>query len=246
MKVLLDELVPDAPLERKSWDDVVARARGAKRRRLALPAVVIAVASILVATPAFGIGSRLLGIFDGTPIPTERLSAEEAHVLGAMASGVSPRVPASEREDLARLGAASLRQIAERDGRAFFVAERRGGGVCVSIDSTGDDDVLGGLLCSPDFPSAARPILDRSTFRGSPTSPSVNRLEGFAANGVSAVGLLTADGSVTGVTPVEDNVYLRTEGLPADPISAVVALDADGNRLYSQCFVAAGCPKQSS
>ena len=69
----------------------------------------------------------------------------------------------------------------------------------------------------------------------------LSRLEGFAADGVSSVGVETADGDVVAVTPVTDNVYIRTEGLPTDPVRSLVAFDANGKRVYVQCLDPPGC-----
>jgi hypothetical protein len=242
LEVVLDELVSDAPVERASWDDVRMRARRSRRRtavlrrRTAVLAIAAVLAVIVMATPAFGLGDRLLGLFDGTPVTSDRLSREELHIMSAMAHGVSPRVPASQREDLRRIEASSLREIATRNDRAFFVADRRGGGLCVSIGTVGATRLFGSIVCVPDFPSPLRPILDRSVFRGSVTQPIVSRLEGFAADGVASVGVVNANGDLEALTPVQDNVYSRIDGLPRQTIRRIVAFDANGKRLYSQCY----------
>ena len=249
----LDRLAATAPVDRADWDDVVTRARRPRRLALAGLAATVALGAILVTTPAFGIGERIRGLFGGTPVEAEELSPRSLHNLSAMASGVSPRDPASEQEDRARFDASSFRQIATRGNRAFFVADTSGGGLCVSVADIGDPDVIGSIRCSPDFPSAARPVLDESQFRMQPILDNrgrfrglaepitARRLEGFAADGVASIGLLTAEGDIEAITPVEDNVYLRTDGLPTGPIAAIVALDSEGNRVYSQCMRRKGC-----
>jgi hypothetical protein len=179
-----------------------------------------------------------------TLLRTEQLSDAQRHVLGAMASGVSPRIPTSAQEDLGRVGGAHLRQIAERDGRAYFVSDLRGGGLCVTIRATDDPSGSWGYTCSPDFPSAARPLLDESVFwglRGSTPEPRIVRLEGFADDSVASVGVMSADGRVEALTPVQDNVYLRTDDLPDGPVGGIVALDASGARVYDLCYVRGGC-----
>jgi hypothetical protein len=237
---VLDELVVDAPVARASWGDVQKRARRTRRRRVT--ATVVAVVGIAIAVPAVAIGGQLLGFFGGgTPVGTERFSSYDLHVIGAMASGVSPRVPTSKREDLERFGASSLRQIATRDGHTFFVATRKGGGLCVSVGVLGSARTLGSIMCSPDFPSATLPILDQSRFSGSPELLSMTRLEGFAADGVSTIGILTMNGKVEAETPVQDNVYSRADGLPDEGFVGIVALDANGDRLYVQCYARNGC-----
>ena len=51
------------------------------------------------------------------------------------------------------------------------------------------------------------------------------------------------NGELTAETPVEANVYSRTEGLPNQPIAATVALDADGNRIHVLCFGVSPCDR---
>ena len=237
----LDALVAGAPASSADWQDVVGRARRPRRRALAALAVAAALGAILVATPAFGVGERIRGLFDGTPVEVERLDARKLHALSAMASGVSPRVPASPADDRRRLREASFRQIATRNGRAFFVADRAGGGLCVSVADVGAPGVIGSILCTPDFPSPARPILDESVF-GPISSPQVHRLEGFAADGVASVAVVTVDG-IEATTRVGGNVYSRTDDLPKEPVRKLVALDLNGERVYGMCLVQGGCEK---
>lgn len=243
LNTLLDDLVADAPVSRASWDDIVARARrGRRRRAMVLAGVVGLLGVILVSTPAFGIGNRLFGISSGTPVGSEQLTEHELHTISAMIGHVSPRLPASRREDLGRFRTGSLREIAVRHGRAYFVADRQEGGLCTSIADVDAKDLLGGILCSPDFPSPSLPILDWSGF-ASPADPRprITRLEGFAADGVASVGVLTVGGELAALTPVQDNVYLRTDSLPSEPILGLVAIDDNGRRLYSLCLARGGC-----
>jgi hypothetical protein len=57
-------------------------------------------------------------------------------------------------------------------------------------------------------------------------------LEGFAVDAVAKVGLVTASGRLEAVTPVQDNVYVRTEGLPSERILGMIAFDANGKALW--------------
>lgn len=240
---VLDELVIDAPLARESWDDVRRRARRSRRRRI-VTAIALAVIGVGIAAPPLAIGGQRLGLIGGgTPVAADALSPYNLHVMGAMANGTSPRLPASRREDMERFGASSLRQIAERDGHTFFVARRRDGGLCVSVGVTGSARVLRSIACSPDFPSGKMPILDASTVRGSPQLPASIRLEGFAADGVAAVGILTTSDTIEAQTPVQDNVYSRAEEVPMENVAGIVALDRDGDRLYALCFARTGCKR---
>jgi hypothetical protein len=204
----------------------------------------VVVLGLAIATPAVAVGGRLIGLFGGgTPVDTKSLSARELHVIGAMASGTSPRVPASESEDASRVGASSLRKIASRNGHAFFVANRQGGGVCVSVGVVGSSRTLGSIACSPDFPSQSMPVVDQSVFSGSPERPSLIRLEGFADDSVSRVGILTANG-IEAETAVDQNVYSRVEDLPNTDVLGIVALNANGDRLHVLCFMRPNCANQ--
>ena len=236
---VLNELVSGAPVDQASWQDVVARARHAKRRRLGLAAAGAA-AVVALAIPALGIGGRLTDLFTGEPVSTDQLSSEQMHVLGAMASGVSPRLPASAQESLARVRASDLRRIAARDGSSYYVAHRHGGGLCVMISHPGDQHPFSSYFCSPDFPSPKQPVLDESVFGGSLDAPVIRRLEGFAADGVAKVAVLTAGGSEA-ETLVQDNVYVRTEGLPKESVLGIIARDAEGTAVYKFCVVRGGC-----
>jgi hypothetical protein len=248
LATVLDGLVTDAPVESCSWDDVLARARTTTRRRVALATTAAALIAIVLATPALGLGNRLLGFFDGTPIDSTQVPASDLHVLSAMAHGVSPRLSASKQEDAARFQAASLRQLAVRDGRTFFAARAEGGGLCVAIGEVGAEHLFGSISCAPDFPSSARPLLDESAWRSpgldreSEAHSQITRFEGFAADGVASVGLLVADGKIASITQVEDNVYLRRDDLPSDPVLGIVALDKDKRVINIACMAQGGCP----
>jgi hypothetical protein len=239
LESVLDELSAGAPIDGSSWQDVMARARRARRRRLTL-AVIAAAVAVALAVPTLGIGSRLLDLFSGDPVSSDELSPQALHVLGAMSAGVQPRLPASAQESMARVGAANLRRIATRDGNSYYVADRAGGGLCLTITHAGDRNPFVGYLCSPDFPSPKQPLADESVFGGSVEAPVVRRLEGFAADGVAGVEVIAVDGSRV-TTPVQDNVYLRTEDLPSERVREIVAVDSAGSPLYSMCLVRGGC-----
>jgi len=237
---VLDELALEAPVDQASWQDVVARARRARRRRVALVAAGAA-AVLALAIPALGIGGLLTDVFTGEPVKTNQLSPRQLHVLGAMAAGVEPRLPASTEASMARVGAANLRRIATRDGNSYYVANRAGGGLCVTIVHRGDRTPFSGYLCSPDFPSPKMPIADESVFgAGSIDDPIVTRLEGFAADGVASVEVVTLSGS-RAAADVEDNVYLRTDDLPRERVREISALNARGSVIYKICLMRGGC-----
>lgn len=242
LATVLEGLVDGAPVDRGSWDDVRRRARRSTQRRVALASVLGALTAIVVATPALGIGNRVLGMFDGTPVNSTQVPPMDLHVLSAMTHGVSPRLPTSPRDDAVRFKAASLRQLAVRDGRAYFAARAEDGGTCVAIGKTGGEHLFGSITCAPDFPSSARPLLDESAWSGPGTDAQIGRFEGFASDGVASVGLLVGDGRLTAVTPVEQNVYVRVDGLPTEPVLGIVALGKGNEPIYTLCMARGGCP----
>jgi hypothetical protein len=242
----LDALVAGAPVSSADWQDVVGRAGRPRRRALAVLAVSAVLGAIVVATPAFGIGERIRGLFDGTPVDTESLPSNDLHVASAMVHGVSPRVPVTGREARLRGAATEVRQLASRNGRNFFVIENPHGDRCFAVGPVEKHEyVFGQVGCSrsPVFPSPARPIFDFSVFSGL-DGPRVRRIEGFAADGITQVGVVTEDGDVEALTDVENNVYSREGDLPKQSVRELVALDAHGERVYSMCLVRGGCAKE--
>jgi hypothetical protein len=242
---ILDQLVVDAPQERADWNDVLARSRRRRRGRLGGVALAVAVVAVAVATPAFGVGSRLLDLVTGgTPVSTSQLSDQDLRIVSAMVTGVAPsEIPASKQDELAAIGGTAIRRIAERDGRAYFVIDKSDGSHCFAVGDVGAADLFGAIACqrSPSFPSPEQPILDMSVFHGTMQQgmPTLWRLEGFAADGVANVAVVTADGNLAAVTPVIDNVYVAQGGaLPDAPVREIVALAGDGTRLYSECLLA--------
>jgi hypothetical protein len=206
-----------------------------RRRVIGLALAVAIAASLLV--PTLALSGRLRDLFTGDPVTSDQLSPRDLHTVGAMASGVSPRVPASAEKDLESFDSASLRRLAVRDGHAYFAALRQGGGLCVSIGAAGSQAVLGSISCSPDFPSEARPVLDESTFgRFTDGGPTLVRLEGFAADGVDKVGVVTTDGTLAVLASVVDNVYTAEQDLPTTGITAIVGLGPGGERVYTMCL----------
>jgi hypothetical protein len=209
-------------------------------RRVAAFVLAVAAAALLI-VPPFGLAERLLNVFDGRPVPSEQLSPEQLHIIGAMAAATSPRVDASARVDLDRVGASNLRVIATRQDRSFYVADRVGGGLCVTSGPANDPQALMSFACAPDFPSADQPLLDESSFGGSLDAPTVRRFTGFADDSVASVGLRLVGGEVAGTTPVEDNVYLASASLPEQPVSEILAFDKRGDIIYSVCVKRGGC-----
>jgi hypothetical protein len=93
-------------------------------------------------------------------------------------------------------------------------------------------------MCSnkaPFFPSLDRPILDLSvaTMERGDNVVHFTRVEGFAADGVTRVALLNADGKTVGEVPVIQNTY-STRTLPAEPVTSIAPLDSAGNVVKSR------------
>jgi hypothetical protein len=170
-----------------------------------------------------------LGFSDGTPVAPSELTSRDRYVLGRL-------LPAN----------ASVLRIATRNGRTFHVL-RHGEALCFASGPADGDPRLASATCpgteTPRFPSAGRPLLDRSVFeatRRNQQAPFVTRLEGFAADAVREVAIVTVDGA-RHTTPVLANVYSWAE-VPKVPVRELQALGADGHALYTMCVQRGGCP----
>jgi hypothetical protein len=229
---------------------------GATERGRALLLTALVMAAIAISAPAFGLPGRLAGLIGGgSPIGAAELSERDLAALSAAAHGIRlSRVPVPKQALLDRIQGTAIRTIAERAGRAYFVVDKRDGSHCYAVGYTGQADLFGQITCpiSPAFPSPERPILDLAVYHGqfAPSGGGASpggmtcclwRLEGFAADGVASVGVETASGTVEAVTPVQDNVYIRTSKLPSEAVRAIVALDGNGDRVYTRCLARDGC-----
>ena len=129
-------------------------------------------------------------------------------------------------------GVASVRLLAVRDGRAFYDLETADGH-CFGVGSAANLADPGGEVCpgGARFPSAARPTLDFSIYEGQSADRNdmrLFRIEGFAGDGVAAVGIVNRAGHVGYRVPVSNNVYVLSH-VPPGLTGAVVALDAGGS-----------------
>jgi hypothetical protein len=81
------------------------------------------------------------------------------------------------------------------------------------------------------FPTEDQPVLDYSTYSQDMNDPypTIDRLAGFAADGIAAVGIRGPSGDTTWV-PVAENIY---GGGSFGPVAVLLARDADGNVVYS-------------
>jgi hypothetical protein len=130
----------------------------------------------------------------------------------------------------------SLRLLAVRDGRAFYELDTADGR-CFGVGSASSLGDPGGEVCprGAPFPSALRPTLDFSVYEGQKADReemSLFRIEGFAADGVAAVGVRNRAGHLTSRVPVSDNVYVLRR-MPPGLAGPIVALDAGGSVMSS-------------
>lgn len=120
--------------ERSDWDGVLAAVRSAQRRmRVRRLSILVAVLAVLLATPAFGIGERLLDVIAGEPAPEEvkselrRLNEVPEPVLELL-DDLSPEVNASE--------ARGVMSVQTTRGPVFlWVAPTKDGGFCAYVET---------------------------------------------------------------------------------------------------------------
>jgi hypothetical protein len=182
-------------------------------RRTALAAA-LAAAAIGLPTVAFAdeIGALFGFSNEGTPVPRSASPFTQDSSLN---------------EAMQELGFPSrLHLLTERDGVRFYAARRENGAFCFAVDLDGRRAV--GCSVTPAFPSPQRPIVDFSRFsKGA-------RIVGFAADGVSTIGLVDASGATIATAPVIDNVYAATNTTPG--AVGVEALDSQGAVVYTRAF----------
>jgi hypothetical protein len=143
------------------------------------------------------------------------------------------------------LGASkAILRVLQRGGEAFYrIATSSGtdcfasssGSTAVSVSSFDAVGCPQPALNPNSFPSAALPLLDMSMAVRSaadPDHPTLKRVEGFAADGVAAVGVMRPNGEIAARSPVDHNVYWF-ESLPAGELTGVVALDSAGGILFT-------------
>lgn len=155
--------------------------------------------------------------------------------LGVRVPDLSPRVQSVLQDGGAE---AVLTLIGNRENIAFYTAPGDGGGLCYAVGP----EATGGIMAigcpndnqrALDFPSDANPILDFSPVEVSGESTTLMELDGFAADGVSKVGLVTTSGT-THWAAVRGNLYHLA--VPASPARAIIAADASGAEVYHRDF----------
>jgi hypothetical protein len=130
----------------------------------------------------------------------------------------------------------AVSKIATIGDRAFFRVSNAGGPDCfASGPTTVTDYSMGVLLCEPAFPSSQQPVLDFTVLHGDGDQTTVYRCEGVTSDGVAAVELEDASGSVLAETSVHNNAFYFDQP-PKGLVRHLVALDATGTPVWSRDF----------
>jgi hypothetical protein len=146
-------------------------------------------------------------------------------------------LPASEQTTLEQAGIApSIHFLREAAGVRFYTGtSREGSATClISGIALSAQPHFGVLACpSSDFPSAQLPIYDYSPRRAALTDryPHIQYLAGFAADGITAVGVRDEHGEVRW-TDVVQNTYASRD-VPAGAATAIMVRGKSGDVVYS-------------
>jgi len=186
-------------------------------------------------------GSFALAIAAG--LTTAALALGSAHG-SAPGVGFSPTgtpvdaatLPARERTTLEQAGIGTpVRLVHEAAGIRFYTAESSGRGTCLITGiAFSAQPHFGVLACPSDFPSAELPIYDYSPRRAALTDryPHLQYLAGFAADGISGVGVSDLRGEVRW-TDVVQNTYASRD-VPGGGATAILARGKSGDVVYTQ------------
>jgi hypothetical protein len=155
----------------------------------------------------------------GTPVDAAALSASERTTL--QQAGIAP----------------SIRLLREAAGVRFYTgASREGNATCLITGLALSARPHFGVLACPssEFPSAQLPIYDYSPREAAlgDRFPHIQYLAGFAADGITSVGVRDEQGDVRW-TDVVQNTYASRD-VPAGAATAILARDKSGEVLYSQ------------
>ena len=162
-------------------------------------------------------------ISSGIPVERGSFSAQDQWLLG----------------NIGETGA--ITKIGVREGVSFYEGTNGDGGPCFMSGSDPDGGGLSGG-CSRDSAPLEQPLVDMSGICMDPASGDwrLARIEGIAADGGSAVGVLDAEGALH-TTPVVGNVYKMASGeiptgsrCPGFQAQAIVALDENGSVVFTK------------
>lgn len=147
-------------------------------------------------------------------------------------------LPVSERTTLEQASIApSIRFLREAAGIRFYTGtSREGSATCLITGLALSTRPHFGVLACPssEFPSAQLPIYDYSPRRAalSDRYPHIQYLAGFAADGITSVGVRDEHGDVRW-TDVVQNTYASRD-VPAGSATEILARGENGEVLYSQ------------
>lgn len=127
--------------------------------------------------------------------------------------------------------------MGQRHGRAFYRIDAE----CFATGPAGPTtQSFSQIGCSPQFPSAARPILDFTVFHapgandeGPPRRLAVYISEGFTADGVERVAFVDDAGAVVAETAVVNNTYIF-DPAPSGENLRIAAFTTGGGRIFEQ------------
>jgi len=187
----------------------------------------IALASVALAVLAAVLGTSLAVARSGGSSPPPGLSRMSA-------TGMPVSLPAATIAKLHLTSFSRISLMASHGQLRFYRLDRGEGTPCFARGRTDAPYPIGMIACrtaAPYFPSADMPILDLSTVEISQTDgqPHLLRAEGFAADGVTAVALVDAHGSIIKQLPVTGNVYFD-DAVPSN-VTGLEALAATGQTL---------------
>ena len=227
------------------WGDVRRRAADRLRRQSRRAALAGALLLIVVATPAFAVSDRIVGLFgEGKPVPQAALPPDERERLSmlhcvnvefATKQGQAPRKRCEE-------GRPRITEIARNEDRFYWKLSYPDGTVCLAegvaplrkanrVDTNGR---VGLIKCPADVPSPERPITTDVVVEATREQPQpyLWRVSGLAGEGITSVALVAADGA-TLERAVEGHIY-AFEKIPPKKWVALAAFDADGDQVYRE------------
>jgi hypothetical protein len=179
--------------------------------------------ALVVAGSAIALGS--------TAVATRNLDNKSTSPVLFSAKGKTIHLSRAADRRLRQLsGGQDPRLVGVRGGHAFY----RIGDNCFAVGASASIGALGVIKCWGEGQSVA-PIIDFSIVeitREQPDEVKLIDVTGFAADGIAAIGLRTAQGTVATREPVTNNLY-AIGSLPNRPIVALVAFDRSGTALYS-------------
>jgi hypothetical protein len=201
-----------------------------KRTRFLLVGVGVALAAAAGATLTAFAGTSTnttasLTISSGVPVERSSFSAQDQWLLGII----------GETGAIAKIGV--------REGVSFYEGTNEDGGQCFMTRSGSDGGGLSGG-CSKGAAQLGQPLVDMSSICMDPANGDwrLARIEGIAADGISAVGVVDTKGALH-TTPVVGNVYKMASSdvptssrCPGFEARAIVALDDNGSEVFTKSF----------